>query len=526
VKLRVPRAAWAPAVALAFGAVVVLLIASGGLRRSVALASPAGSRSAVLRSGSMRMAMAPAPPPAGVVPLRPARGVAGAPLREPAVYRSRHGVLNVTLVASSRVVRIAGRRVVAKVYNGSWVAPTLSIAPGDLVEIKLVNHLQEPTNLHFHGLEISPGGHADNIFVTVNPGRSFQYRFRLPRDAPTGTFWYHSHLMVPASEAARYPNAASEEQVFDGLSGLIEVRGLTDDLPASLRDLPQRYLALRDVQVARADGPVQDARIVSRRIDSDAPTTRLVDGQYDPTVTIAPGQTQLWHIANIGADIFYRLSLSGSTFEVIAQDGHPVVHSAREPTLVLPPGKRWDVLVTGAAKPGRAILRTLPYDQGDDHYPHARLATVVTRGPARRPVPTPRTILGHQLNLLGVRAARRRTIVFSENSAGTSFLINGRSYEPHRIDFRARLGTVQQWTIVNHTDEQHPFHLHTYPMQAISVNGAPAPFNGYQDEIVLPVGGYVVVRVHFVQFTGLTVFHCHILAHEDMGMMANLLVTR
>ena len=130
------------------------------------------------------------------------------------------------------------------------MAPTLSIAPGDLVEIKLVNHLHEPTNLHFHGLEISPGGHADNIFVTVNPGRSFQYRFRLPRDAPTGTFWYHSHLMVPASEAARYPNAGSEEQVFDGLSGLIEVRGLTDDLPASLRALPQRYLALRDVQVA------------------------------------------------------------------------------------------------------------------------------------------------------------------------------------------------------------------------------------------------------------------------------------
>ena len=215
----------------------------------------------------MRMATAPAPPPAGVGPLRPARGVAGAPLREPAVYRSHDGVLNVTLVASSRVVRIAGRQVVAKVYNGSWVAPTLSIAPGDLVEIRLVNHLHEPTNLHFHGLEISPGGHADNIFVTVDPGHSFRYRFRLPRDAPTGTFWYHSHLMVPAREAARYPNAASEEQVFDGLSGLIEVRGLTHDLPASLREPPQRYLALRDVQV-HADRQAQgDAQTHRRQAD-------------------------------------------------------------------------------------------------------------------------------------------------------------------------------------------------------------------------------------------------------------------
>jgi suppressor of ftsI len=522
VKLRLPRAGWVPVAALGLGALVVLLlIVGGGLKRSVALAAPGGGApsSANAGSGSMRMAMSPAPPPAGVGPLHPARGVAGAPLRAPAVYRSRHGVLNVTLVASSRVVRVAGRRVAAKVYNGSWVAPTLSIAPGDQVKIKLVNHLHEPTNLHFHGLEISPGGHADNIFVTVNPGRSFQYRFRLPLDAPTGTFWYHSHLMVPASEAGRYPNAGSEEQVFDGLSGLIEVRGLSHDLPASLRALPQRYLALRDVQV-------HGDRIVSREIDSDAPTTRLVDGQYEPSLTIAPGQTQLWHIANIGADIFYRLSLPGSAFEVIAQDGHPVIHPQRETTLVLPPGKRWDVLVTGAAKPGASHLETLPYNQGDDHYPRARLATVVTRGAARRSVPTPGTILAQQLDLLQVRAARRRTIVFSENPAGTSFFINGRSYAPHQIDFRAKLGTVQQWTIVNHTDEQHPFHLHTYPMQAISVNGVPVTFNGYQDEIVLPVGGYVVVRVHFVQFTGLTVFHCHILAHEDMGMMANLLVTR
>jgi len=99
-------------------------------------------------------------------------------------------VLNVTLVASSRVVRIAGRRIVAKVYNGSWVAPTLSIAPGDLVKIKLVNHLREPTNLHFHGLEISPGGHADNIFVTVNPGHRFSTGSGCrvtPRPEPSGT---------------------------------------------------------------------------------------------------------------------------------------------------------------------------------------------------------------------------------------------------------------------------------------------------------------------------------------------------
>ena len=183
--------------------------------------------------------------------------------------------------------------------------------------------------------------------------------------------------MVPAAEAARYPNAASEEQVFDGLSGLIEVRGLTHDLPAALRGAAAAVSG-----VARRAGPRSGDRIVSRGIDSGAPTTRLVDGQYQPTLTIAPGQTQLWHIANIGADIFYRLSLAGSTFEVVAQDGHPVIHPNVQPTLVMPPGKRWDVLVTGAGqarprdladaavRPGRRPLSARA--AGDRRHPRRR----------------------------------------------------------------------------------------------------------------------------------------------------------
>ncbi len=206
----------------------------------------------------------------------------GLPLHQPAVYTSHHGVLNVTLVASQRRVVIGGQPVLAKVYDDAFTAPTLVVNPGDLVRVLLVNHLDQPTNLHFHGLEISPSGHADNIFVSVNPGRSFQYSFRLPRSAPTGTFWYHSHEMVPADEMGRYPDAGSEEQVFDGLSGLLEVQGLTHDLPRALRSLTQRYLALRDVQVA-------GGQIVSSDIDSNAPTTRLVDGEVDPRIKIAPG---------------------------------------------------------------------------------------------------------------------------------------------------------------------------------------------------------------------------------------------
>lgn len=342
----------------------------------------------------------------------------------------RDGVLNVTLVASEKRVEVAGQMVLAKVYNGSFVAPTLMIRPGDMVRLKLVNRLDEPTNLHFHGLEISPSGHADNIFLSINPGQSFRYHFRLPRNAPTGTFWYHSHEMVPASQMARYPNTSSEEQVFDGLSGLIEVQGLTNDLPVSLRRLPERYLALRDVQIS-------NGAIVSQDIDSNAPTTRLVNGQVHPRITIAPGQTQLWHIANIGADIFYHLSLPGHTFDVVAQDGHPLLHAQA------------------------------PADT--QRLPHA--------------------IFHGTLNLARMPIVRQRIVTRSEDSDGSMFFINEEFYDPSKINFYARLNTVEQWVIVNSTDELHVFHMHTHPMQVISTNGVPTPFNGYQDEVDLPPHG-------------------------------------
>ncbi len=434
--------------------------------------------------------------------------LATAALAEPPVISSHDHVLSATLVARRTEVTVGGRRVLAKTYNGRLVGPTLAAQPGDRVVIRLVNRLTEPTNLHFHGLHVSPAGHADNIYVSVAPGREFTYSFVIPRDQGTGTYWYHSHA-----------DMTSEEQVFSGLSGVLEVQGLAAALPAGLRGVTERVIALRDVQVRKG-------AIVSRDIDSDAPTTRLVDGQVDPSIAVAPGETQLWHLANIGADIFYRVRLDGQRFRVLAQDGNPVVKTFTAASLVMPPGKRYDVLVVGAPG-GNHALRTLAYDQGGDHYPDRVLATVATTGvavPAAPPaapisfVPTP--------DLRRLAAVRGRRFVFSEDEATSRFFINGRQYDRHRVDVRARLGTVEQWTIRNHTDEQHPFHMHTYPMQVVSVNGEARPFTGYQDEVILPVHGRVVIRVHFTDLTGETVFHCHILAHEDHGMMQNLLVTR
>jgi FtsP/CotA-like multicopper oxidase with cupredoxin domain len=181
---------------------------------------------------------------------------------------------------------------------------------------------------------------------------------------------------------------------------------------------------------------------------------------------------------------------------------------------------------TGCGRRGTTPLETLFYHEGDDNYPVTTLATLVTTGRPLRPAAPPSVISWASLDLRLAHVARRRVVVFSENKSGTVFFIDGQSYDPSKVNFRARLNTVEQWTIVNHTEETHPFHMHTYPMQLISVNGVPVTFDGYQDEIVLPPHGYVVARIRFSGFTGETVFHCHILAHEDAGMMANIVVSR
>jgi suppressor of ftsI len=150
----------------------------------------------------------------------------------------------------------------------------------------------------------------------------------------------------------------------------------------------------------------------------------------------------------------------------------------------------------------------------------------VTTGHAQAAERVPHTIFPATPNLARMPIVRQRVVTLSESPDGGMFYINGEFYDPSKINFHAKLGTVEQWIIVNSTDELHVFHMHTYPMQVISVNGVPNAFNGYQDEVDLPPHGYVVARFHFTGYTGVTVFHCHILAHEDMGMMANIEVTR
>jgi suppressor of ftsI len=431
---------------------------------------------------------------------RPGATAAQTDFPEPMELRAVDGVLRTTLTAEEREVEIAGQPIRGRVFNGSFVGPTLRVRPGERIELELVNHLMEPTNLHFHGLHVSPGGEADNIFRTVNPGATAQYVLEIPLDHPTGTFWYHPHM-----------HHLALEQVFGGMSGVIVIDGLQEKLPPDLRDIDEHLFALKDYQLDDAGA------ILLENVPRD-PTTRTVNGQINPALTMAPGETQLWRLANVGAEMFYQLRLNGHAFHVIAEDGNPVWDVRTADALVLPPGKRFDVLVQ-AGEVGTHSFETITYDQGNHIYPEVQLATLTIEGDAQPPAALPASI-AEDRDLDSVDIATERDIFFNDVDDDPIFEVNGQQFDPNRIDELVQLGTVEEWTIRNVTAEQHPFHIHVNDFQVVSINGQPYNAANLQDVVILPVGGEVVIRIPFMDYPGKFVFHCHILFHEDHGMMA------
>ncbi|HKN39358.1 MAG TPA: multicopper oxidase domain-containing protein, partial [Acidimicrobiia bacterium] len=322
---------------------------------------------------------------------------AGEPLRDPTQYVSRQHVLRLRLVVERRQVELAGRRLWALTYNGSYMPPTLRFRPGDQMDLTLVNRLDQPTNLHLHGLHVSPQRNSDNIFLSIRPGETFHYLYRFPPDLTPGTYWYHSHAD---------PNSAG--QVAGGLSGIIIVDGLEQHLPEALKGITEHVIALKDFQVAGNSIRMEGLTI-------GAPTNRTVNGQLNPRIPIRPGETQLWRLANISSNIYYLLRLQGQAFHVIAQDGNPVSQVWSAGTLLIPAAARYDVLVRGG-QPGETGLETLAYSTGPagNQFPEKTLATVVSAGTPVPPVAMP-TAFATMEDLSGASVAMRRTIVFSED---------------------------------------------------------------------------------------------------------------
>jgi FtsP/CotA-like multicopper oxidase with cupredoxin domain len=246
-----------------------------------------------------------------------------------------------------------------------------------------------------------------------------------------------------------------------------------------------------------------------------------VNGAINPVVHIRPGQIQRWRIVNANADAIVELSLGGQQVQVLAQDGNTLRWMRPARVLLIGPGSRREILVRGA-RPGRYAMTALPFAQYKGAKPTSRtLLTVVSSG---RPVAgqLPRGPLASPRDLRRMRADRYRRIVFHEvvpPSGKTRYLVNNHLFDPNYVPITMKLGSVEQWTIVNTDTEWHTFHIHQNPFQVISLGGRPVRYVSYEDTVAIPPESSAVIRMRPTDFTGKFVFHCHMVFHEDNGMM-------
>ena len=205
------------------------------------------------------------------------------------------GKLDVTLVASPTRVTLGRWQINGATYNGDYAGPVLRVKPGDMLRLKLVNRLPQATNMHFHGLEVSPQGRGDNAMHMVAPGDSWDYEIPIPKDHPPGLYWFHTHA-----------HSFAERQLMAGLSGTLIVEGFQDKVPAT-KALKERVFALKEFQ---AD-PNGDLVRVTKAYNLDIKT---INGQLMPRIDIAPGETQLWRFSDQTANAYFRLALEGHRF--------------------------------------------------------------------------------------------------------------------------------------------------------------------------------------------------------------------
>ncbi|MCK8434663.1 multicopper oxidase family protein [Streptomyces sp. D2-8] len=448
----------------------------------------------------------------------PSRGATGQDLAQPPVLASRDGVLNVSLTAAPGV-RLAGRDTQAWGYNGTCPGPTLRVRPGDLLRVRLVNQLDQPTNLHTHGLHVSPRGNGDNPFVTVDPGGGFDYAHRIPADHPPGTFWYHPHH-----------HGTVADQIFAGLAGALLVDGgpgpdlpVTDDLALLVTDITLDG-------AGRVAAPNTMARMMGREGD-----LVLVNGQHQPVITAAPGDAQRWRVINGCVSRVLALRLEGHRLTQLALDGTFLPAPAERDQVVLAPGNRADLLVR-PVRGGRYTLVADPYDRGSmgmmgggrPASGPVTLATLEVSGPAATPPPLPGALPAPPA--LQGRVAGQRRLTFAMGMMGDTgtrmFTIDGRTFDPDRDDQTVPLDTVEEWTVVNTSPMDHPFHLHVWPFQVLATSTGVPSIGLRQDVVLVPARGWVRLRIPFTDHPGRSVYHCHILDHEDLGMMATVNVHR
>jgi FtsP/CotA-like multicopper oxidase with cupredoxin domain len=454
-------------------------------------------------------------------------------------------------------------------FNGAAVPPTIRVSPGDTLKITYVNAMSRTaaescaggpctnmTNLHFHGLGVSPKPAQDDVLgMMAMPGETLHYAVAIPPEQAPGLYWYHTH-----------PHGESERQALDGMSGAIVVEGIDRYVP-EVGTMPERVLIIRgrDIEHApeaaslRRQVGIPEAPCGSAKGSETPERIMTVNGVVRPEIPMAPGQRQFWRIVNAGADTYADVQIDGQPLDVVALDGIPTgFYDAPAPAFpapsglaevqrrrpysiksmdhrLVPPGGRLEVRVTGPPAGSRFALRTRCVDTGPDGDPNPEMvladltsvpsAALGRGGPAAPPARSRRRPDPRHAPIEEIEKTRPDFVAtFTEDKEG--FYINGQKFS---VDAKPMLevdvGTYQHWRVVNDTDEIHPMHLHQVHFLAYAQNGVSLADPVWVDTVNVPYRGTVDMIVDLTDpvIRGMSVFHCHLLNHEDKGMMAKVL---
>ncbi len=509
--------------------------------------------------------------------------VGGVVNQPPDLYSSK-GVLNVEF-SFQTFTDTYGRRLYCYVASDGSEAPTLRVKAGDEVVLRLKNDLPAgtdaggamrhavhemevhgpcgsgritaaTTNLHFHGLSVPPNCHQDEVLSTLlQPSESgFEYRFKIPLNQSPGLYWYHPH-----------PHGFTETQVLGGASGALIVEGIKRAKPQPA-GLPERVLILRDQIMPGMEGDAGESGGPEPSKDISINFVAVLHPLNRPAAMVAkPNQREFWRVLNAAADTYFDLQVrtgpslrdvrSPLHLELVAIDGSPAGGDpiSGRTDILLAPGSRAEFILTTPEEGVFAQLVTLRYDTGPDG--EATPARVIANLFSSRQAPAaasrmpelgqmqPRQFVG----LADTPPLRERKLYFSETrqnpddpkSPLTYFItVDGKVPKAFDMNFTqpdvtAQQGTVEDWVIENRATEAHAFHIHQIHFQVLERDGRIVNEPFLRDTVDLPYWDRkssrypsVKLRMDFraPEIIGTFLYHCHILEHEDGGMMGSIRV--
>jgi len=331
------------------------------------------------------------------------------------------------------------------------------------------------------------------------------------RGGTAGTYWYHPH-----------PDRRTGFAIGKGLFGAIVVHAADDPLPP----MNEKLLILSDNRFL-TDGTIDFPDPASHHGGVDEENGRegpllFVNGQMMPTISIRSGEIQRWRVINASAGRIFRIALAGRTMLQVGTDGGLFERPLEVKDLILATGERAELLVKGGAVGTRTLLQNLPYDR---YSPNTRpvdwnvtrdlLTLETTSQSPSAPMVIP-TSLRKVVPLDTTKVTAVRTIIFGQG------IINGHTMDMARVDVSTHVGATEIWEITNVVGMDHPFHLHGFQFQVLDRDGVKEPYLAWKDMLNIPKHSTARIVVRYDDYPGKWMFHCHILDHEDHGMMGVL----